>query len=162
MITLSTPNSETLAALGLVAVRHGTLEYILQMTVKSLTGVSINEAVDATAFEGPAVLRKRINGLAKRLLGDGIPLIRLQAILERCRRVTEKRNEIMHNVCASTMEEDEILHRTRDHQWKAMPGLEELRNLANEIAALVSELNEARLSGFLFESLKEQGLTGSG
>ena len=38
-----------LAAVGKIALRHGQLDHVLRMTIKSLTGVSMNEALDATA-----------------------------------------------------------------------------------------------------------------
>ena len=59
MMTFSTPGPATLKAWGLVAVRRGALEHILKMTIKSLTGVSVADALDATAFEGLAT-RARI------------------------------------------------------------------------------------------------------
>ncbi len=45
---------------------------------------------------------------------------------------------------------------TRDHELIDMPSAAELTNLANKIASLVSELNEARLYGFLYEALNKK------
>lgn len=60
MILLNIPDDPTvLAALGKVAIRHGQLDYILRMTVKSILALSIREALDATARQGSKDLRKR-------------------------------------------------------------------------------------------------------
>jgi len=80
-----------LAAVGKIALRHGQLDHVLRMTIKSLTGVSMNEALDAPARQGSRELRERIRKLARRRLGEGVAIAQLEAILERCRRATEKR-----------------------------------------------------------------------
>ena len=41
-------DQQVLAAIGKIALRHGQLDYVLKMAVRSLTGVSIDEALDAT------------------------------------------------------------------------------------------------------------------
>src|ERR1700733_7993586 len=86
-----------LAAWARVSIRHAHLEYSLRMMVRTLEGLSIQEALDATAHTGPGKLRKRILKLARRRLGDGAALIRLQAILERSRQASERRNVLLHN-----------------------------------------------------------------
>jgi hypothetical protein len=80
MMTLGTPDPERLQALGLVSVRHAALEHILRMTVKTLTDVTPEEAMDATAFAPQSQLRRRIIKLARQRLADGNVFVRLQAI----------------------------------------------------------------------------------
>lgn len=46
-----------LAAFGEVALRHEHLVHILRMLIKTLAGLDVNEALDATAFDGASVLR---------------------------------------------------------------------------------------------------------
>ena len=89
---------EILGTVGAITLRHSHLDHILRMTIKTLGGVSIEQALDATAFEGSEALRQRIRKLAKRKLGEGKALIQLQALLERCRRATARRNELVHNI----------------------------------------------------------------
>ena len=60
-----------LAAFGEVALRHEHLSHILRMTIKTFAGIEVNEALDATAFEGASLLRERVRKLAKQRLGEG-------------------------------------------------------------------------------------------
>ncbi len=53
------------AAFGEVALRHEHLSHILRMTIKTLAGLEVNDALDATAFDGASLLRDRIRKLAK-------------------------------------------------------------------------------------------------
>jgi hypothetical protein len=92
------PTKKILAAIGAIALRHGQLDNALRMTIKDLTGVDQTEALDATVRDGSGELRERIRKLARQRLGDGAALVRLQALLTRVRRATDKRNELMHAV----------------------------------------------------------------
>ena len=152
MMTFHIPTEPILACLGTIALRHGHLDYILRMTIKSLAGVSIRQALDATAFEGSRTLRQRIQKLASRRLGEGKALLQLQALLERCRRASEERNELTHNIWAKELDGDPKI-RDGNHDWNPLPTIDDLTALANELEAITVELNDARLNGFLAEVL---------
>jgi len=62
-------NQELLAALGEVTLRHEHLNHILKMTIKSLTDLTIAEALDATQYEGTRQLREWIRKLARKRFG---------------------------------------------------------------------------------------------
>lgn len=143
---------EILATVGTIALRHSHLDHILRMTVKTLAGVSIQQALDATAFEGSAVLRQRIQKLAKRKLGEGNALIQLQALLERCRRATGRRNELVHNIWARELDGD-LKVRAADHSWEPIPTIDELNALSEELNSLADELNSARMHGFISKAI---------
>ena len=140
-----------LGALGIIALRHAHLDHILRMTIKTLSNVSVQEALDATEFESSSGLRRRIRKLARLKLGEGKALIKLQALLERCSRATKRQNELIHNIWARELD-GEPLMRTNDHNWKSPPTIEELNALSEELTVLTNELNDARLSGFLAEA----------
>ena len=153
MMTFHIPrDTKILAALGTIALRHGHLDHILKMTVKSLGKVSIQQALDATAFEGSRELRDRIRKLARLKMGEGNALIQLQALLERCRRATDRRNELIHSLWAQELDGDAKV-RTNDHGWKPVPTIDELKTLSAELADLAKELNSARLEGFLAKAI---------
>jgi hypothetical protein len=97
-------DEKILAAVGSIALRHGQLDNALRMTIKDLTGVDRTEALDATARDGSRELRERIRKLARQRLGDGAALVRLQALLTRAARATEKRNELMHAVWGTELD----------------------------------------------------------
>ena len=162
MITFYVPtDKDLLAAFGEVALRHEHLTHILRMTIKTLARLRVDEALDATVYDGSRQLRERIRKLARQRLGQGEALLKLQAILERCRRATDRRNELIHGMWAKELDA-EPLRRGNDHTWHPLPTAEDLRALANELQRLTDELNTARLDGFLSEALAKRPGGGGG
>jgi len=146
-----------LESLGRISLLHGHLDHMLRMTIKSIAGVEVEDAVDATIYEGSSSLRQRIRRLARARLGDGPALIRLQAILTRAKHATEKRNELLHSVWAGPAHDDgDAQLRTAERTWKPMPTVDELRTLEAELASVTAELNDARLEGFLAQAMKSR------
>jgi hypothetical protein len=143
---------EILRAFGTMSLRHTNLDHILKMTIKTLAGIEMVEALDATAFESSTSLRERIKKIARQRLGEGPALLRVQALMERCRRATELRNRYMHSVWA----EDwlgEAQMRRENHEWGPIPTVAELDAVSTELVRLVQEINEARLRGIVAEAL---------
>jgi hypothetical protein len=156
MMMLHIPSDkDLLAAFGEVALRHEHLSHILRMTIKTLARLRVDEALDATAYDGARELRERVRRLARQRLGEGEPLLKLQALLERCRRATERRNELMHGIWAKELD-GEAVRRGTDHTWHPLPTREELTALASELQNLSEALNTARLDGFLSEALEKR------
>lgn len=151
---------DLLAAIGRVTVRHTQLDYMLRMAIKSLLKVRVQEALDATVRTGSAELRRRVLRLAKHKLGDGRPYVELEALIERCRRATEKRNVLVHAMFAGNLDTEQYYVRTEDHQWEAPPSADELVNLSRELLMLANEVNFARLEGFLHEALNPESQPG--
>jgi hypothetical protein len=142
-----------LAAWARVSLRHAHLDYSLQMAIRTLADLEIDEARDATARDGSAMLRRRIKKLARERLGEGAPLLKLQAILNRCGRLTARRNRLVHGIVAQSWDGSKTLMRDHGPDWQALPTIQELDTLANAITAITTELNHARLGGFLAEAL---------
>ena len=128
------------------------LDYILRMTVKTLCNLEIEQALDATANDGSAFLRARIKKLARQKIGEGEPLLKLQALLQRCKRATEKRNDYVHSVWGRELD-GALVMRSEDHTWDDIPTVNELMSLVTELQRLRNELNAARVDGFLSEAL---------
>ena len=144
MITFHVPaNPELLAAFGEVALRHEHMNHILKMTIKSIAGITPSEALAATMYESSRQLRDRI-----RKLGDGTPVLKLQAILNNCKRLTERRNELVHGLWAQELD-GEAHVRDAYGSIQPLPSVEELKMLANEIEQVTGHLNHERLEGFL-------------
>lgn len=157
MISFHVPDDmDILGSLGKITLAHSHLDHILKMTIKTLSGVSVKQAVDATARDGSAALRRRIEKLAKQQLGEGKAFIQLQALMQRCKSATSRRNDLVHNIWARELD-GEPLVRTEDHEWKPIPKLDELNTLFLEVEALTKELNQERLDGFLSEALQRRG-----
>ncbi|MDA0656741.1 MAG: hypothetical protein O2912_10075 [Proteobacteria bacterium] len=154
MMIFSVPNDpKVLSSIAKVTLRHSQLEYVLRMTIKSITGIEIQQALDATSREGAASLRKRILRLAKKKIGDGKEYLLMQALLKRCQRVSERRNDLTHNVWGAEIDGDHKI-RSENHEWIPIPTAENLEALAQEIFHLMNELNKARFDGgFLHTAL---------
>jgi hypothetical protein len=109
MVYMAMPRGLNLpAAIGRVGVRHGQLDFILRMTIKSICEISPKEARRATARVMSSKLRERVESLAKKRFGDGPALLRLQALLERCRRTSEERNKLLHGVFARELDGSDL------------------------------------------------------
>jgi hypothetical protein len=96
------------------------------MTIKTLADLRPNEALDATAYDGSRQLRERIRKLAHQRLGEGQPLLKLQAILERCRRATDRRNDLMHGIWAQEVD-GQPMRRGSDNSWYPLPTVTDLK-----------------------------------
>ena len=152
---------ELLAAYGELSLRHEHLNHILRMTIKSLAGLEVAEALDATAYDGAARLRERIKLLARQRLGEGEALLKLQALLERCKRASDKRNELIHSVWGKELD-GEAFRRANDNTWRPLPTVAELAAVGTEIQDLTGALNDARLFGFVADALAKRPLPRQG
>ena len=156
MISFHVPDDkELLSAIGVVTLRHEHLNHILKMTIKTISGLSPAEASFALKYEQSSSLRRRINKLARKELGEGQALLKLQAILGRAEKVTKKRNKLIHGLWAKELDGDPGIM-DDPGELKPLPSVEELNQLSIEIAEITQELNEARLEGFLKEALNER------
>ncbi|MHA2231407.1 MAG: hypothetical protein ACXAB4_02840 [Candidatus Hodarchaeales archaeon] len=156
MITFHVPDDkELLSALGVVTLRHEHLNHILKMTIKSIVDITPEETFYALKYEGSRSLRQRINKLGKKELGESKALLKLQAILGRAEIVTEKRNKFIHGLWAKELDGDPGIMGVPG-ELHPLPTVEELEKLANEIAEIIQELNEARLEGFIKERFDER------
>jgi hypothetical protein len=155
MMTFHIPPVAMLVVLGEIALRMDIWIIFLRMTIKSIIGVSTNEAMDGTAFEGLRTLRHRLQRIAKSRLGECAALVKFQALLERCRSASERRNELTHRTWGQELDGAAKI-RNDSHGWDELPTVEALRALAIELETITAELNTARLHGFLAEALEKK------
>ena len=104
-------SKDLLAAFGEVNLRHEHLNHVLRMTVKTLAHLAVNEALDATARDTSSQLRERVRKLARQQLGEGEPLLKLQALVERCKHATDRRNDLVHSVWAKELDGEAVRRR---------------------------------------------------
>jgi hypothetical protein len=123
------------------------------MTVKSLTGVSILEALDGTARQGSRELRERIKNIARKRFGDGEVLVRPCAILEQSQRATDMRNDLLHVLWGHELDGGPVI-RTERHEFEAIPTVAELDAVADQLHLVANDLNFARLDAFLKDALE--------
>ncbi len=125
------------------------------MTIKSILRLPVREALDATLRDQSSDLRAQIKKLVRKWVIDDAAKYRVIALLTRMSRVTDRRNELIHRPWA--LGKDSIfIVKDDDHEWTPPPTADDLNRLADEIAAVASELNEARLKGgYLYKALQE-------
>jgi len=131
---------EWLKAFGRVSVVHTHLNHILRMLIKTLANVTVEVALNATDSDGSAALRDRIKKLAKQRLGEGAALLGVQDIVERCRRVTERRNSLIHSTIASDWLGTEAMYRA-GFTAAPLPAAQNLESLEKEIGQLIGEID---------------------
>ena len=155
MIYAAMPESAELqAAIGRVAVRRGQMDLVLRMTIKSICEVSPEEARRATVGIMSGQLRKRIEQLAKKRIGDGPALLRLQSLLHQCRDASERRNGLLHGVFARELDGPELFLPDGGDPGP-VPTVSELDALAADLEAVTKKLNFARLDGFLKDAIEQ-------
>jgi len=155
MILFSVPEDKNVqAALGVLVIRHGHLEYTLRMTIKSLCALSIQDALIDTNKKTAKTLRERIKKEAKNRLGKCAALQKLLKLLERSWKASDERNLYCHIVWAYELDgPQQILG--KNFIWRPLPTVPELEKLANEIESITEELNEERLHGPLSEAIQK-------
>jgi hypothetical protein len=154
-LTYHLPKDERLlATIGTIALRHAQLDNALRMTVKDLAGVTKQEGLDATARQGSRELRERVRKLGRKRLGEGEALVRLDALLQRAARVTERRNQLLHSVWGRDTDGRGDYFRAEDHSFQPAPEVKELEKLLIELTSLLADfLDAARSGGRLYEAL---------
>jgi hypothetical protein len=127
-------NQELLAAFGEVALRHEHMSHILRMTMKSLAGITPAEALAATKYESSRQLRDRVKALARKTLGEGAALLKLQALVHTCETLTEKRNDLVHGLWAKGLDGDAHIRDALGSE-RPLPTLEGRSNCACRFSA---------------------------
>jgi len=142
-----------LAAIGKIALRHGQLDYQLRMVVRTLANVTIAEARDATALQGSSELRRRVRRHARRRLGESEAMVRLDALLERSRRASDRRNELLHGLWAQELDGRPLIQNKYQY-FEPIPTLDNLEDLATELFNVAQALVESCLvGGFVHRAL---------
>lgn len=150
-VTLDFPGDQALLeAAGKVSLAHGQLELMLRMTIKPLSGFSVQDALDATAKNKNWELRRDIERLFRKKTKDVQMHLKLKSLLNPCERLSEQRNKLLHNAWAIA-QDGSVVTKGERHAWGPAPTAHDLTELASEIKRYVGLLNEARLTGFISE-----------
>jgi hypothetical protein len=114
---LSLPSDPTLLeALGRLAIAHTQLELILRYTVKTLSGLSITDALDATSEDRMSDLRDRIKRLFREQKPTEQEKCQLDALLRQAKDRSERRHEYLHSAWSTTADGQALMKGER-HSW---------------------------------------------
>ncbi len=160
LIFLKIPDDPALlAAVGKVTLHSALLDLVMSMTIKVITGVTVNDALLATARTPSGVLRKRVGKLAKDRLGDGAPFVELESILYLAEQAAEERNHLVHSVWVHDEDGNPIIQDPVKGRLP-VPTVEQLEELADHIEQVHGMLNHSRLKGSLKAALDKQAKKG--
>ena len=152
MITFALPNDELLlAAVGKIAIRHGQLDYCLKIAIKTVTGVTRNDALIANDGVSSLDLRKRLRAVVKERLGNGEVLDKLDKLLQRASNATRRRNTLLHGLWAHELDGRPVM-RSKGVAFDPAPSIADLESAADALAQIATELTLARQEGFLHEA----------
>src|SRR4051812_27654762 len=103
-------NPALLAAIGKVAVCHGLLDHVLRRMVKTLTGLTVEQADLALARDGSAMVREMVRRLAVRKFGrESAATLKIRAYLAKCESLTERRNATIHDLYCRELDGDPLV-----------------------------------------------------
>ena len=148
-VTLDVPDVPgLLEAAGKVALAHGQLELMLRMTIKTLDGLEVRDALKLTKQMKNWQLRKAIEDKFFQKTRDPALHERLRGLLRECKELSEERNRLLHNAWAIATD-GSIVTKGETHAWGPAPNANQLTTLARQIKQCTETLNEARLRGFI-------------
>jgi hypothetical protein len=140
--------------LGALAIAHTHLELTMRYIVKTISGLSISDALDATRQDRIVDLRERLKALFKEQKPTAQEKCRLDALLGRAKRLTESRNAYLHAAWSETPAGQAII-KGDNHSWEPAPTKDKVERVTKDILALAVELNESRLpNGFISQVLR--------
>jgi hypothetical protein len=147
---------ELLAALGEVALRQEHLNHVLKMILRKLADLTVQEVLDATQWESSKRLRERISRIGRKRLGEGQSVLKLQALIERAKRATDKRNEYVHTVWARGYSTGNPILWGAGDRRTPQPTIQELKDLAGELELITLDAIGAHIDGFLDDALRDE------
>jgi hypothetical protein len=146
-----------LAALGEISLRHGHIDHVVKLLIKTFSDLTIQETMDATAREGSWNLRDWVKKLARGKLGRGDALLKIQALLRRADHITERRNALVHILCGKDQDGNPVAATEDLTVWKPLPTVADLDALSADMEALRLDMLRARSkSGFISFALLDK------
>jgi hypothetical protein len=148
MISLGLPKDPAvLVAIGRVAIRHGQLNHGLKLTIRSIRGISVEQALAETKRKSPHQLRALIEEHARDRFGEAPTLVRIRELLHRSRKATDHRNSVLDDLWAT--ESDGAPIQAPERRPRALPRVAELEAVADNLFSVVRELDHERHHGCL-------------
>ena len=161
-IVFQLPQNEALqAAVGRVAMAHASLEYLLRLTIKSITRKPFGDSLASTRRNMSKRLRNKILKLAKEKRFDSDTTQKLADLVFDVGALSEERNHILHRLWAELTEGDIRVSDENDklHPLDISAEIAKLNNLADRIWAMVGKLNRARRKGWLRDAIERASQT---
>jgi hypothetical protein len=142
-IVLHVPKDpKLLASLGELAIRHEHLNYVLRLTLKSLTKYSLEECMKKTKRQGSEQLIKGIRKAAIKLPCNA-EINALLQLLPACKDAAKQRNALIHGLMTKNIA-GEAQVRDSIGGAHSVPSPVKVKMLSNEIKKMTGEINSIR------------------
>ena len=153
MISIGLPKDPAvIVAIGKLAIRHGQLDHGLKLTIRSIRGISVEQALAETKRKSPHQLRALVEEHARNRFGEAPILVRIRELLHRSRQATDHRNSVLDDLWA-TESDGAPIHAPEGSPGK-IPPLAELEAVADNLFSVVKGLDHERHRGFLHEAME--------
>jgi hypothetical protein len=151
MISMGLPKDPAvIVAIGKLAIRQGQLDHGLKLTIRSIRGISVEQALAETKRKSPHQLRALVEEHARNRFGEAPNLVRIRELLRRARQATDHRNSVLDELWA-TESYGASIHASERHPL-ALPRVAELKAVADNLFSVVKELDHERHRGCLRET----------
>jgi len=100
------------------------------------------KARDGTKRLPSSELRKRVKKAAEKRFDDPILLTKLDALLTRSEKLTEKRNRLIHDITYHTKSGEFVLKEDNEPH-RPYPSAEELNKITDEVLLVAADLRRA-------------------
>jgi hypothetical protein len=136
----------TLTAVGRIALRHSQLDRLIRLTLKHSGQEGYTDTTTGKMRVNFSKSLKALKKLVKEKATTEQPLNELRALLDRAKKVTRTRNDLLHSLWA---EHDGKMIMDGDEGAGPAPSIAKLTQFYGELTGIVMELNESRLRGDL-------------
>jgi hypothetical protein len=159
MISLGLPSDPSeVVAIGKVAIRHGQLDHGLKLTIKSIRGISVEQALAETKRKSVYQLQALVEEHARDRFGEAPILVRIRKLLHLSRQATDHRNSVLTELWAT--ESGGAPYRAPERKPTASPRVAELEAVAGNLFSVVTELDHERHRGCLHETTEASAALG--
>ena len=156
-IVFRLPQNDALqCAAGRVAMAHASLEYLLRLTIKSITREPFRVSLASTRRHMSIRLRKRILKLAKEKGFDSESTDKLADLVSDVGNLSDERNHILHRLWAELRDGNICVSNDNDElrPLDVPAEIAKLNNLADRIWMMFTTINQARRKGWLHDAIE--------
>jgi hypothetical protein len=147
MISLGLPSDPAeVVAIGKVAIRHGQLDHGLSLTIRSIRGISVEQALAETKRKSAHQLQALVEEHARDRFGEAPVLVRIRELLHMSRQAADHRNSVLNDLWATQSGSASI------HVPEGLFRVAELEAVAENLFSVVKELDHERHRGCLHET----------
>lgn len=149
--------SDLQAAVGRVAMAHASLEFLLRLTIKSITGEPFGESLFSTRRKMSKWLRDRVLRVAKEQQIGQVATEKLAEMGARIGELSDERNHVLHRQWLETCD-GKIMVSGDDDKLRRLDvpaEIQRLDSLTGRLWNMTQEINQTRRKGWLKDAIEQ-------